>query len=142
MGALADAIVAYAQPLLDQTDGSAEHMNKAFAIAQCCYNLAILPADTRDQMIREMQQSVDMNDEAFEEFKSSVILPMIRRHEEMFPQMHGRISASPSQTSSSRLVPPERAASADKRAAPPPYSPCPCNSGKKYRFCCGAAKGL
>ena len=142
MGALADGIVAYAQPLLDQTDGSVEQMNKAFAIAQCCYNLAILPADTRDKMIGEMQQSVDMDDEEFKEFKSSVLLPMIQRHEEMFPQMHGRISASPLQTSPSRLVPPGRAAPADKRTAPPPYSPCPCNSGKKYRFCCGATKGL
>ncbi len=39
MGALAEAFVAYAQPLLDQTDGSEEQLNKAFAISQLCYNL-------------------------------------------------------------------------------------------------------
>jgi hypothetical protein len=32
MGAIADGIVAYAQPLLDQTDGSSEQLNKAFAL--------------------------------------------------------------------------------------------------------------
>ena len=32
MGAIAEGFVAYAQPLLDQTDGSEEQMNKAFAI--------------------------------------------------------------------------------------------------------------
>ena len=45
MGALAEAFVAYAQPLLDQTDGSEEQLNKAFAISQLCYNLALLPDD-------------------------------------------------------------------------------------------------
>jgi hypothetical protein len=43
MGALAEALVAYAQPLIDQTDGSLEQLNKAFAISQLCYNLALLP---------------------------------------------------------------------------------------------------
>jgi len=33
MGALADGFVDYAQPLLDQTDGSEEQLNKAFAIS-------------------------------------------------------------------------------------------------------------
>ena len=47
MGAIAEAFVAYAQPLIDQTDGSLEQMNKAFAISQLCYNLALLPDDER-----------------------------------------------------------------------------------------------
>ena len=48
MGAIAEGIVAYAQPLLDQTDGSEEQLNKAFTISQLCYNLALLPEDSRD----------------------------------------------------------------------------------------------
>ena len=40
MGAIAEGFVAYAQPLLDQTDGSEEQLNKAFAISQLCFNLA------------------------------------------------------------------------------------------------------
>jgi hypothetical protein len=34
MGAIAEALVAYAQPLMDQTDGSEEQLNKAFALTQ------------------------------------------------------------------------------------------------------------
>jgi hypothetical protein len=45
MGAIADAFVAYARPLLDQTDGSEEQLNRAFAISQLRYNLALLPDD-------------------------------------------------------------------------------------------------
>jgi len=41
MGAIAEAMVAYAQPLLDQTDGSTDQMNKAFALGQLCWNLAL-----------------------------------------------------------------------------------------------------
>ena len=55
MGAIAEAFVAYAQPLLDQTDGSEEQLNKAFAISQLCYNLALLPDDERDTMLSEMR---------------------------------------------------------------------------------------
>jgi len=32
MGAMAEAIVAYAQPLVDETDGSIEQMNKAMSV--------------------------------------------------------------------------------------------------------------
>ena len=39
MGAIADAFVAYAQPLIDQTDGSEEQLSQAFAMSQLCYNL-------------------------------------------------------------------------------------------------------
>ena len=71
MGALAEAFVAYAQPLLDQTDGSEEQLNKAFAISQLCYNLALLPDDQRDTMLGEMQQTLGMDDEEFAEFRRS-----------------------------------------------------------------------
>ena len=33
MGAIAEAMVAYARPLIDQTDGSVEQMENAFAIS-------------------------------------------------------------------------------------------------------------
>ena len=49
MGAIAEAIVAYARPLIDQTDGSVEQMENAFAISQLCFNLALLPDDAREQ---------------------------------------------------------------------------------------------
>ena len=90
MGAMAEAFVAFAQPLIDQTDGSQEQLNKAFAISQLCYNLALLPDDERDTMLDEIRRDLGMDDAEFAEFRRSVIDPMIRRHEDMFPGMHGR----------------------------------------------------
>src|SRR5262245_39678754 len=95
MGAIADAFVAYAQPLLDQTDGSQEQLNKALMIGQLCYNLALLPDDARDNMLDEVQTSLKMDDADLGEFRRSVLVPMIRRHEEMFPWMHRRGSVDP-----------------------------------------------
>jgi hypothetical protein len=132
MGAMAEAIVAYAQPLFDQTDGSLEQMNKAMAIGQLCWNLAVSPEDKRDQTLREMRPTLGMDDDEFEAFRSSIIDPMIRRHQEMFPQMHGHDSTARVQTG------PSLPARAKKERYPgtDPYAPCPCNSGKKYKFCC------
>jgi hypothetical protein len=36
MGAIPEAIAAYAQPLIDETDGSLKQMNHALALAQLC----------------------------------------------------------------------------------------------------------
>ena len=127
-----------AQPLIDQTDGSVEQMNKAFAISQLCYNLALLPEDSRDKTLSEMRPTLKMDDEEFDEFRRSIIDPMIRRHEEMFPRMHRRGSANlcaerPLAAGAAR----EMAAPAEKYPGTDRYAPCPCNSGEKYKFCCG-----
>ncbi len=58
MGAIAEAIVGYAQPLIDQTDGSHEQMEKALAISQVCWNLALLPKEKQEESLREMQPSL------------------------------------------------------------------------------------
>jgi hypothetical protein len=60
MGAIAEGFVAYAQPLLDQTDGSQEQLSKAFALSQLCYNLALLPEDQRDTTLSEMRPALKM----------------------------------------------------------------------------------
>ena len=142
MGAIADAFAAYAQPLLDQTDGSEGQLNKAFTISQLCYNLALMPEDGRDQMLSEMRLSLKMDDEEFDDFRRSIVVPMIRRHQEMFPQMHRRGSTNFSQSgpSPSRPSPwarPRMAAPAETYPGTDRYAPCPCNSGRKYKFCCG-----
>jgi hypothetical protein len=93
MGAIADAFVAFSQPLIDQTDGSLEQLNRAMTIGQLCYNLALMPKDQREGAIREMQSTLRMDDAEFEDFRRSVVLPMMRRHEEMFPQLHRREEA-------------------------------------------------
>jgi hypothetical protein len=62
MGVIAESIVAYAQPLLDETDGSIENMNRALSLAQLCWNLALLSEKEREQSLAEMRLSFEMND--------------------------------------------------------------------------------
>ena len=133
MGAIAEAIVAYAQPLLDQTDGSIDGMNRAMTVAQMCWNLAILPEGQRGKVIDEFKAALDMTDGEFTEFRQHVVLPMIERHHEMFPGLHSRSKQIPDMIDvvpSPTKKPPK----ADR------YSLCPCGSGRKYKFCCGAPK--
>ena len=135
MGAIAEGIVAYAQPLLDQTDGSMEQLNKAMTISQLCWNLALLSEDGRDQMLSEMRPSLNMDEEQLDEFRRSIIDPMIRRHLEMFPLMHrrGSTTAWPSVRSPKTH---SRATAGEAYPGTEPYALCPCNSGRKYKFCC------
>jgi hypothetical protein len=140
MGAIAEAFAAYAQPLLDQTDGSLEQLNKAFSITQLCYNLALLPEDRRDTTLGEMQPALNMDDDEFDEFRRSIVAPMIRRHQEMFPLMHRRFAMIASQRSPSPPAQPRIAAIAETSPPADRYAPCPCNSGEKYKFCCGAKR--
>lgn len=35
-----------------------------------------------------MRPTLKMDDDEFEAFRRSVVIPMIRRHQEMFPRMH------------------------------------------------------
>lgn len=126
MGTMADSMVAYAQPLIDETDGSQEQMNKALSIAQLCWNLALLPEDDREERITELQEGLNMDDAEFADFRQSIIAPMVSRHHKMFPNM-GR--------------PDFRATVHRPREKKYPgtgrNAPCPCNSGKKYKRCCG-----
>jgi uncharacterized protein YecA (UPF0149 family) len=137
MGVIAESIVAYAQPLLDGTDGSAADMQKAMTLAHVCWNLALLPEEDRDAHIAEMRPSIPMDDDEFEDFRRSVILPMILRHHEMFPHMprldsmrHPRIPPSPQ-------AQPALTVRADKYPGTARNAACPCHSGKKYKRCCG-----
>ena len=135
MGAIAEGIVAYAQPLLDQTDGSEEQLNKALTISQLCWNLALRPEDERAQMLSEMRPSLQMDEDQFDEFRRSIIDPMIRRHHEMFPRMHQRDSTAPSPSAPPPQAHP-RGVAGEAFPGTDPYAPCPCNSGRKYKFCC------
>jgi hypothetical protein len=138
MGAIADGLVAYAKPLLDQTDGSQEQLNKAFTVTQLCFNLALMPDDQRETAINDMRPSLNMNDEEFEDFRRGVLLPMIERHREMFPLMHRRRDAGSSQFAPAPVAGTLPAPPAEPRRKIDRYAPCPCASGKKYKFCCGA----
>jgi len=142
MGVIAELFAAYAQPLLDQTDGSEGQLNKALRISQFCYNLALMPEGSRDRFLSEMRLNFEMDDEEFDEFRQSIVVPMIQRHQEMFPQMHRGGSTDfsqrgPSPSGSSFRTPPGMAARREAYPGTDRYAPCPCNSGRKYKFCCG-----
>jgi len=154
MGAFGEAFAAFAQPLIDQTDGTPEDLQKALTLSQLCYNTALLPADKRQEMFAEFQASLDMDDDEFDDFRRSVLEPMIARHEQMFPFLHQRRRAASSGGGRSSWLEPRppasdpRAASTEPRAVASAkkstidrYAPCSCGSGKKYKFCCGAKGG-
>ena len=126
MGVMAESIVAYAQPLLDATDGSHEQMQNALSIAQMCWNLALLPETEQEESLAEMQPALKLDEAEFADFRHSVIAPMIVRHHEMFPNMP--------RLDSQRTAPLPRE---EKYPGTGRNAPCPCNSGKKYKRCCG-----
>ena len=152
MGAIAEAIVSYAQPLFDQTDGSESQMQRAMTIAQMCWNFALLPEDQRSAAIDEVKSSLEMADDDFAELRQKVILPMIRRHFEMFPGLHTRskqpLHATGAGSPQTMMHPAEQLFSKFGVMSPPPpkhpaagrNDPCPCGSGRKYKRCCGARK--
>jgi len=137
MGAIAESMVAYAQPLLDATDGSRDQMNRALSLAQLCWNLALLPEKEREESLAEMRPDLEMDDAGFEDFRQSFVLPMIRRHQEMFPDMPRRGSPSPSRATATPQAHPTATSRVQEYQGTGRNAPCPCNSGKKYKRCCG-----
>jgi uncharacterized protein YecA (UPF0149 family) len=140
MGAIADGFVAYAQPLLDQTDGSHAQLSKAFAIGQFCFSLALAPEQQRETALSKMQATLEMDDAEFDEFRRSIVVPMIERHQQMFPRMHNRGFADPWQNAPAPLAQPRATESREAYPGTDRYAPCPCNSGQKYKFCCGVKR--
>jgi hypothetical protein len=170
MGLFAEAIAAYAQPLLNDTDGSLEEMQRALTFSQLCWNISVAPHDKRGKVIDDLRSTLGMAVAEFEEFRQSVIEPMIRQHEEMFPAMHAgrRLDAMgadlglhahlladadldsdadllsdadlPSHAELASHGRPSGAVSKEPYPGTEPYAPCPCNSGRKYKFCCRAKR--
>jgi uncharacterized protein YecA (UPF0149 family) len=138
MGAITDAILRYAEPLLDATDGSPEQIQKALTLSQMCWNLAISPKDTREEFLVSMQPALGMGDDEFEEFQRTVAKPMIRRHHEMFPALQRPEGANPADRGPGLAAPwPAIRRSVKKYAGTGRNERCPCGSGKKYKVCCG-----
>jgi hypothetical protein len=138
MGAIADAMFRYAQPLIDATDGSPEQVQKAFTLSQMCWNLAVTPEAKRDDFLASMQPALRMDDEEFQEFQRDIVRPMIRRHQEMFPAMQGPAGSKTSQHARSQGMPqPAARCSVKKYPGTGRNERCPCGSGKKYKICCG-----
>lgn len=141
MGAIADAFANYAQPLLDDTDGSMGQMNKAMSIAQFCWNLALASEPEKENLLLAMRETLGMEESEFEDFRSSIIEPMIKRHYQLFPNLPRRgEKREPSPRPQTQRVPkpvvspspiPKKSGKVGRN------DPCPCNSGKKYKKCCG-----
>jgi hypothetical protein len=137
MGVMAESMVGYAQPLLDETDGSRDQMQRAFSIAQLCWNLALLPEAEQEETLAEMRPALKMDDAAFADFRETVIAPMILRHHEMFPNMRRLgVRGTPPVTPAPR-TPRDTAVRTERYPGTGRNAPCPCNSGRKYKRCCG-----
>ena len=106
MGAFADAMSRFAQPLIDASDGSPEDLQRAYMLSQLCWNLALLPEENRDEFLAKMQPALKMDDEEFQELKRGVVVPMIQRHQEMFPAMRQLTPMTPAQSATARPSPP------------------------------------
>jgi len=125
MGAIGDAIAAYAQPLIDETDGSPEQVETALLIGQMCWNLALLPEEHREESLAQMQPALKLDDAGLADFRRLVVEPMIRRYHAMFPETgRGGFQATTSP------------AGEKKHSRTGRNEPCPCGSGKKYKRCC------
>ena len=137
MGVIAESMVTYAQPLLDGAGGSPEDIQRAMTLAQICWNLALLPDRECEAELAELRPSFHMDDSEFEDFRRSVVLPMIQRHHEMFPNVP-RIGAKRSSTATP-APPTDRGVALRTERYPGTgrNAPCPCNSGRKYKRCCG-----
>jgi uncharacterized protein YecA (UPF0149 family) len=138
MGAIADAISRFAQPLIDATDGSPGALQRALLLSQLCWNVAVMPEESRERFLANMQPHPNMDDEEFQAFKRDVIMPMIRRHQELFPQMQRQGTADRPQASGGLgMSLPERRRPVKKYAGTGRNERCSCGSGKKYKVCCG-----
>ena len=127
MGVIAQSIVAYAQPLIKR-NSSMEQTQHAMMLAQICWNLSVMPDEKREARLTEIQKTLEFSDTDFNEFRKDVIDPMIQRHKEMFPNMRtGRSEEFIPSASYAKELPPKIGRN----------SPCRCNSGKKFKQCCG-----
>ncbi len=138
MGAIAEAMSRFAQPLIDATDGSPEDLQRALSLSQLCWNMALMPEGSREQFLAEMQPTLKMDDEEFQAFKRDVVMLMIGRHQEMFPGLHQRGAPARPQALGEQPVPRNaQRRPAKKYAGTGRNERCPCGSGKKYKVCCG-----
>lgn len=138
MGGFADAIVKYAQPLIDSSDGSPEQVQNALTMSQLCWNMALMSEEDRNAFLDKMPPMPNMGIEVLEEFKRTVVKPMVQRHQEMFPGLHRGRPIPPANSTPIHEIPrPAPRRPVKKYAGTGRNEPCPCGSGKKYKLCCG-----
>ena len=136
MGIMADGVTAYAQVLIDQTDGSMKQVNHALATSQLCWNLALTPDDEREAAINEMLLDLGLENEEYKVFRG-IVVGMIVRHKEMFPLMHTHNSKQTPDKVVKSTPPPKALKPIINLKTTERNAPCPCNSGRKFKQCCG-----
>jgi hypothetical protein len=136
MGAIGEGLAEYARPLIDMTDGSEMQVRKAFSLAMVCHNISLLPKEERAASFEQMKQSLQMDEAKFDDFRRSVLEPMMTRHEDLFPLFHPRTAVQPSRSMASPGLPSRLAQPMERRPVIDRYGPCPCGSGEKFKFCC------
>ena len=110
------------------------------ALTQFCFNLAMMPVEKREAELSRMQATLEVDDAKFDEFRRSLIDPMVKHQQQMFPRMHNRVAADPWQSGPTLRAQPSATDSREAYPGTDRYAPCPCNSGEKYKFCCGAKR--
>lgn len=138
MGAIADTIMKYAQPLLDATDGSPQQLQNALTLSQLCWNMALMSEADRNLFLDNMPPIPNMAPADLENFKRTIVGPMIQRHQEMFAGMNRQVPMAPPRSAPVYETPtPAARRPVKKYAGTGRNEPCPCGGGKKYKFCCG-----
>jgi hypothetical protein len=84
----AQQMMDFAQPLIDESDGSTEGLNKALSLAMVFWNLAVTPEEDRETAFTGALLK-DADAEVRTTFQEMAKV-MIARHEAMFPELHGR----------------------------------------------------
>jgi hypothetical protein len=85
----AQQMVEFVQPLLDQTDGSTEAVNKVMSLGMICWNLAMAPNDDQARRLSELAEKTFPNEETRAAFRETARV-MVERHHQMFPELHDR----------------------------------------------------
>ena len=78
-----------------------------------------------------------MDDDEFDEFRRGIVDPMIARHHAMFPFLHQRLSGDLAVSLPSPRRQLDTVTPTEEYPVTDRYAPCPCNSGRKFKFCCG-----
>jgi hypothetical protein len=98
MGAIADALPRFAQPLIDATDGSPEGLQRALSLSQLCWNLATIPEAKREQVLAEMQPNLyDASAQVtVRHFRLGCHPRLPHKHTSLHAQGFGRLRLDPS----------------------------------------------
>jgi hypothetical protein len=85
-----DKLVAYVEPLLEDSDGTERFVEDALRMGKVFAHLALrgLPPREEEAEVLKLASKIKMNGEIDVAVMSDLIRAMIRRHREMFPEEH------------------------------------------------------